>query len=620
MRKMKKISRISEFKNLALAALLIAGAAFISCSSDDDIIGQPTAPKTYTLTIQATKGDDATTRALSLSGKTLNATWKEGETVDVYKVTEENNVNVYASVGTLTAQADGATATLSGNLTGTFEKNDNLVLFFHGGVLDYRGQTGTLEDISSKYDYATADTEVSKVDGSNITVVDAGTQNEPIPFDNQQVIVKFTLKDNTGNPISMKSLRLHDENGKIFDISDFLNESDHMGDIVVTRSTAGSEFYVAIKTEEDYVEPNLVPSSLNLTLTATDDTDIYTYTKSGVQFECGKYYEITVKMTKSVLIIENPAVGQVIGSNGKNYASVGDMPSGVNAVAKIFYLDGGNGLALALTDEGYINWEAANTAIAAHTPAFTGGTWKIATKDEWNNMISGAGGYTALRDAFSSVGGTNLKASGNNDYYWSSTEHSVDYMESYSFYVNTWANGLKSLGNHVRACLAFSYTQPAIGHALSASAVGEIIGSNGLAYDVADKDNLPSGVTVAARIFYVNGGNGLALALADEGYINWEAANTAIAAHAPAFTGGTWKIATKDEWNNMISGAGGYTALRDAFESVGGTNLKASGNNDYYWSSTEHSVDYMESYSFYVNTWANGLKSHGNHVRACLAF
>ena len=63
--------------------------------------------------------------------------------------------------------------------------------------------------------------------------------------------MKFTLKDNTGNPISMKSLRLHDENGKIFDISDFLNESDHMGDIVVTRSTAGSEFYVAIKTEED---------------------------------------------------------------------------------------------------------------------------------------------------------------------------------------------------------------------------------------------------------------------------------------------------------------------------------------------------------------------------------
>ena len=309
---------------LAMAAAIIFGTA--ACSSSDDSIAEqqpvnPTEPKTYTMTIQATKGNDATTRALSLSGTSLIATWKKNETVDVYKVTVEAGNNVYTSVGTLTAQADGETATLSGNLTGTFEKNDNLALFFHGGVLDYRDQTGTLDNIASKYDYATAYTEVSEVDGSNITVVDAGTKDETIPFDNQQAIVKFTLKDKTtGDPISMKSLRLHDENGKIFDISDFLNESDHMGDIVVTRSTAGSEFYVAIKTEEDYVEPNLVPSSLNLTLTATDDTDIYTYTKSGVQFECGKYYEITVKMQKSA-----PAAAEAVDlglSSGTKWANM----------------------------------------------------------------------------------------------------------------------------------------------------------------------------------------------------------------------------------------------------------------------------------------------------------
>ena len=320
-----------------LAALLIASATFAACSSSDDNIIEeqpvnPTAPKTYTMTIQASKGDAAGTRGLSLDGSTLNATWKTGETVKVYKVTQLNGNDVYTSIGTLTAQGNGATATLSGSLTGDIALNDHLALFFIGGVLDYRDQTGTLDNISSKYDYATATAEVSAVDGSTITVVDAVTKNETVPFNNLQTIVKFTLKDKTtGNPISMKSLRLHDANDHIIDISDFLNETDHKGDITVTRSTAGSEFFVAIKTEEDYVDPNLVPSSLNLTLTATDDTDIYTYTKSGVQFECGKYYEITVKMTKQA---ENVVSLTWIGSHSYNYshsytAQTGDVLTGV---------------------------------------------------------------------------------------------------------------------------------------------------------------------------------------------------------------------------------------------------------------------------------------------------
>ena len=40
------------------------------------------------------------------------------------------------------------------------------------------------------------------------------------------------------------------------------------------------------------------------------------------------------------------------------------------------------------------------------------------------------------------------------------------------------------------------------GHALSASSLGEIVGSDGKAYAVADKDNLPTGVTAVAMIAY----------------------------------------------------------------------------------------------------------------------
>lgn len=47
-----------------LAALLIASATFAACSSDDNTIdqqpAQPAGQQVYTMTVQVTKGDDAT--------------------------------------------------------------------------------------------------------------------------------------------------------------------------------------------------------------------------------------------------------------------------------------------------------------------------------------------------------------------------------------------------------------------------------------------------------------------------------------------------------------------------------------------------------------------------------
>ncbi len=81
-----------------------------------------------------------------------------------------------------------------------------------------------------------------------------------------------------------------------------------------------------------------------------------------------------------------------------------------------------------------MNWSTAQTTCAAHTPAFTDGTWKLATKDEWDNMISAAGSYTALCDGFSSVGGTNMQS----NYYWSSTGDDSDRAWWYFFRRGTW--------------------------------------------------------------------------------------------------------------------------------------------------------------------------------------
>ena len=85
-----------------LSALLLAGALLLSCSKEVEVevVGKqdpdPTPEVlTYTLSVVAEKGE-AGTRALSLDGNTLNATWAEGEEVRVYK----DNV----LLGTLAAQ------------------------------------------------------------------------------------------------------------------------------------------------------------------------------------------------------------------------------------------------------------------------------------------------------------------------------------------------------------------------------------------------------------------------------------------------------------------------------------------------------------------------------------
>lgn len=160
------------------------------------------------------------------------------------------------------------------------------------------------------------------------------------------------------------------------------------------------------------------------------------------------------------LSITSPSVGQVIGSDGKNYA-YGSLPTGVTAVAKICYVSGSNGLALALADEeGTMAWSTAKTVCDAHTPAFTGGTWKLATKDEWSNMITAAGSYTALRDGFSSVGGTNMQRMSDSNY-WSSTEYASKYAWFYEFLNGSSSAMLKNFDFYVRACLAFTVEQSA---------------------------------------------------------------------------------------------------------------------------------------------------------------
>ena len=211
-----KSLRIEKLKSLSLVALLMAGVALAACSSDDEILSDqpvnPTESQVYTMTIQATKGGDATTRGLSLNGKILNVKWNEGE--EVYVVQQEDNAPYgYYVLGKLTATPDTedqTMATLTGTLTKAPTHQRDIVFYLHSANSDYRGQkgvllkpaTGTDYSIETNYDYAMA---IARWDVSGEFTVDEENKTVSVPcglsFQGTQAIVKFILKDKEGNAI-----------------------------------------------------------------------------------------------------------------------------------------------------------------------------------------------------------------------------------------------------------------------------------------------------------------------------------------------------------------------------------------------------------------------------------
>ena len=153
-------------------------------------------------------------------------------------------------------------------------------------------------------------------------------------------------------------------------------------------------------------------------------------------------------------------IGKVICTDGSIYAKVSDVPTGKTAAAMIAYIDmeNKNGLALALSDEGSMTWSAAITACEGKS-AVAGGTWVLPSKEQWEKMgalESGADAAKALRDGFSSVGGTNMQSGA----YWSSTANNNDANKAWRYNFTTgfyWENNVnKTVNNYVRACLTFN--------------------------------------------------------------------------------------------------------------------------------------------------------------------
>ena len=278
-------------KKLYFTMLLMAGLALTACSSDDNST-EPLAPKTYYMTVDASKAVNeafsrVSTRALSLDGSTLNATWATMEHVYV-QGKKVSDGSYFLFDGSLQPQSAGTTTQLNGviSLPGSFSISIDEAIgtphtlnlqFPRPYVLDYTGQIGTLADIAAKYDYAKA--EGVRVDIKADKVVGVA----PVTFVNQQAIVKFTLRDKTDatkllNPTAL-TIQYGDEESPSFLYLTSIPAA--------TYTTNGNGvLFVAI--------PGF--SEKKVILTATVGGNTYTFTNSNVSFVNGEYYELNVKM------------------------------------------------------------------------------------------------------------------------------------------------------------------------------------------------------------------------------------------------------------------------------------------------------------------------------------
>ena len=138
--------------------------------------------------------------------------------------------------------------------------------------MDYTGQIGTLADIAAKYDYAKAEGVRVDIEADKVVGV------EPVTFVSQQAIVKFTFIDSDGTTL-LNPTKLNVQYG-----AESLSLTDIPDDTYTTNENG--VLYVAIPGFYDK----------KVTLRAKVGEKNYTFIKSNVTFENGKYYEVDVKM------------------------------------------------------------------------------------------------------------------------------------------------------------------------------------------------------------------------------------------------------------------------------------------------------------------------------------
>ena len=194
----------------------------------------------------------------------------------------------------------------------------------------------------------------------------------------------------------------------------------------------------------------------------------------------------------------------------------------------------------------------------------------------------------------------------------------------------TYSGAKKVLGMKAEKKAA-GLTYPIALSAVTEEYIGSVVTTDGNVYATVAAATAAS-KTAVAMIAYVGSStgdatynHGLAIALSNEGNMNWLTAKSACEGKA-AVTGAKWYLPSRDNWAKMIAANGGnqdnYSELNTKLETASGEGSKLP-NGDY-WTST-NGGDISEAY---IVSLSNGsanfsridYKEESRAVRACLAF
>lgn len=298
------------------ASLMSAAVATAGLTACDDIENPASAEQpakaevhTYTVSIPAIIGDDATTRAVEFdnTGATPAITTKFTTTDKIYVYNLTKGAILDGNLQPTNLSNNGKNCDLGGTLTGTIEAGDHLMLmcnpnnhYLSGKLYDYVVQDGT-----TPLDGATAEVVTSAFTGGVLTTTASAS------FKNAQAMFRLKFKDENGTPINVKWLEI--ESARI-SVSGFFFPCEPAGEQYVYVG-GGTKIYLASATN-DYLYVALcineaIADGDVLIFTAHDNDDhIYMGTKAAPSggFKNGKYYYNTAAITLTRQPDEAPVV------------------------------------------------------------------------------------------------------------------------------------------------------------------------------------------------------------------------------------------------------------------------------------------------------------------------
>ena len=448
----------------------VALAALAGCAKET----APEVSHTYTFTIDATKAGESDTKALSVDGSTLSRTWGIADKVYVYNTKTWSMMGGYLQPQA--ADYGKTTATLTGTLTGKVNSGDGLRLYCHlkdpsKRGMDYRGQAGTLDNVSVIYDFGRGDAVVKEVKGG-VIVPEATTT-----FTSEQAVVKFVFKDKSGARIYPTSLKLDIQNANgdhYIKRWDGVEEGDPEGVLELTGinpSTTTDGVYVAIRMRPD---DDTTPTT-KMIFEAEDGNYKYTGEVAGrITFQNGKYYVRNVTFKKDATYIgaetllsnaqKDKHLGWVVDKDAKIYPPEAVKKGAVDAKAVIVYFDDANTpgkrLCIARRDLNYIfegypesNWERACWTDAHWYKDWVGDnpvagcTWKLPSREDWTNIwkyrnVLGSETFP-VRNLLSAADASLARF--NRTYYWTSTNYSLN--EAYVFQIYDFEGRYEKVGD-----------------------------------------------------------------------------------------------------------------------------------------------------------------------------